>query len=599
MTQRNSKWSYVQDQPNAKQISLVIDGVQRKASASRGADGQYVVFLPAKELVDGSGQGKANPNVQGHVATFDKDGNLLKVDAVGWGAEVGFYNTGWPSKPDSVYNANAAKEYAPQVFRQMKSGGWLNKFQSGGMTPTQQPSQEQVMKELMSIVQQAATELQANKPGQGVQTLAQIASDPQGSQLLDALVQQVPEAGQIVEAVMKMIDAFKCGGKTKKKVKKGAKGCIPCKKLMRIGGMLTNVMVDCEGNIISKHQAGGRFIPKAEKGLTDEQLAMLDTSHDLNWAKGQAASVTTKTGKEGTYYYLGDDGNTLYSATSNAYGLDGNYRWSSTQIGDISKMDPTQLKSYGIAKNGSTYTFGNTWANDQINTSNAKSLGNLSSLGDAYTTKTVGAGTQQFYDGTGWFNMDAVQDASGNYYWQKGQAAKLTDFGDDDMRTGLTATDLNRGTITEQQATTAGINTSDFETGDGFLLKGNSLLGKTNNASDAVEKWGGMGTYRKINNWYKNARSQARKDAWLESNGNNDGKSFLTINKENKAKVKQAKSNYMSHLSKTLHDKWANYNVGTNAWEEGASAKSNPKPFDTTSKPVEQKAEGGWLTKFN
>jgi hypothetical protein len=64
-------------------------------------------------------------------------------------------------------------------------------------------------------------------------------------------------------------------------------------------------------------------------------------------------------------------------------------------------MDDATRKGYGIAKTENpitknvTYTFGNTWAdNGQINTSNAKSLGSLSSLGDAYTTKTVGADTQ-------------------------------------------------------------------------------------------------------------------------------------------------------------------------------------------------------------
>jgi hypothetical protein len=134
-----------------------------------------------------------------------------------------------------------------------KQGGWLNKFADGGTTPTQQPSQEQIMKELMSIVQQAATELQSNKPGQGVQTLAQIVNDPQGAELLNMLVQQVPEIEQVIEAVSQMAGSYKCGGKAKKKVKKGAKGCIPCKKLMRIGGTLTNVMVDCEGNIISRY----------------------------------------------------------------------------------------------------------------------------------------------------------------------------------------------------------------------------------------------------------------------------------------------------------------------------------------------------------
>jgi hypothetical protein len=59
---------------------------------------------------------------------------------------------------------------------------------------------------------------------------------------------------------------FKCGGKTKKKVKKGAKGCVPCKKLMKVGGKLINVWTDCEGNIISKHQVGG-WIRKGYDGL--------------------------------------------------------------------------------------------------------------------------------------------------------------------------------------------------------------------------------------------------------------------------------------------------------------------------------------------
>lgn len=173
-------------------------------------------------------------------------------------------------------------------------GGWMNKFQNGGST---QPAQDQVMKELMAIVQQAATELQSNKPGQGVQTLAQIANDPQGSQLLNVLVQQVPEAGQIIEAVMKMVGAYKCGGKAKKKVKKGAKGCVPCKKLMRVGGKLINVLTDCEGNIISKHQAGGWLIPKGGMGLITNRL--------LNEKYRKEA---TGAGTDGQFhYYLKDD----------------------------------------------------------------------------------------------------------------------------------------------------------------------------------------------------------------------------------------------------------------------------------------------------
>lgn len=181
-------------------------------------------------------------------------------------------------------------------------GGWMNKFQNGGST---QPTQDQAMKELMAIVQQAATELQSNKPGQGVQTLAQIANDPQGSQLLDTLVQQVPEAGQIVEAVMKMVGAFKCGGKTKKKVKKGAKGCVPCKKLMRVGGKLVNVLTDCEGNIINKHQAGGYLIPKGQVGLTAQFVQEPYKKAKASTDAGNANDV---------HYYLGDD-NKIYTQT--------------------------------------------------------------------------------------------------------------------------------------------------------------------------------------------------------------------------------------------------------------------------------------------
>ena len=183
-------------------------------------------------------------------------------------------------------------------------GGWMNKFQNGGST---QPTQDQAMKELMAIVQQAATELQSNKPGQGVQTLAQIANDPQGSQLLDVLVQQVPEAGQIVEAVMKMVGAFKCGGKTKKKVKKGAKGCVPCKKLMRVGGKLINVWSDCEGNIISKHQVGG-WIRKGYEGLKIGNTTIGGFSNDHLMTLDKIKALQDVQNNTARYYYDPTDG---------------------------------------------------------------------------------------------------------------------------------------------------------------------------------------------------------------------------------------------------------------------------------------------------
>jgi hypothetical protein len=72
----------------------------------------------------------------------------------------------------------------------------------------------------------------------------------------------------------------------------------------------------------------------------------------------------------------------------------------------------------------------------------------LASLGNAYDETTTGAASQQYYDGTDWYNMNAVQDASGNWVWKKGNKAVLNDFNDDDMRTGLTVNDFTKGTIT-------------------------------------------------------------------------------------------------------------------------------------------------------
>ena len=258
-------------------------------------------------------------------------------------------------------------------------GGWLNKFQNGGST---QPTQDQVMKELMAIVQQAATELQSNKPGQGVQTLAQIANDPQGSQLLDTLVQQVPEAGQIVEAVMKMIGSFKCGGKTKKKVKKGAKGCVPCKKLMRVGGKLVNVWSDCEGNIINKHQAGGWLIPKGEDGLEARY-------------KVSSAYRTNKTGT-GTigqqHYFIGADGN-LYNQQVNDSGL-----WDQGTL-VTSGFDDENFKNWSNSL-GADSSFWATGFNQDKNTFDTEANARAA-MGDAYDVGVITGQTVHGVTATG------------------------------------------------------------------------------------------------------------------------------------------------------------------------------------------------------
>lgn len=136
--------------------------------------------------------------------------------------------------------------------KNFENGNWLTRYQQGGQM-------DKVVNQIMSIIQSAAKELQSGKPGNAVKQLAAILQDEQGSQILDQIAQNSEEASQIIEAVQELVQssnpmtALKCGGKMKKKkVVKASKGC-KCetyKKLMREGGVLTEVEVDCNGNII-------------------------------------------------------------------------------------------------------------------------------------------------------------------------------------------------------------------------------------------------------------------------------------------------------------------------------------------------------------
>lgn len=427
-----------------KWLDLLINGDARKAEAAKVND-QYIVMVPAANLVDVSGSGQNTPTVQGHRAVFDKNGVLLGVDALGWNAEGGFYNTKWPSKVDSIYNANAAKTYAPQVFQQMKKdGGWLTKFQNGGST---QPTQDQVMKELMAIVQQAATELQSNKPGQGVQTLAQIANDPQGSQLLDTLVQQVPEAGQIVEAVMKMVGAFKCGGKAKKKVKKGAKGCVPCKKLMKVGGKLINVLTDCEGNIISKHQIGGYLIPKGQVGLTAQFVQEPYRKAKAGTDAGNANDV---------HYYLGDD-NKIYTQTYTA-----GTGWGAGQLADMN-----DFKNWATTANTSGQILGKNFFVNGFNFDYNTNMGTMSEA-DAQA-----AGIDGSKYATAGKVVDGVVGAGGNdLYGTKAQDPTKRDALN---QRGLSS--ILNATFVRQNAANA-LAKEDFRTQRRAVLQDKNLWGK-------------------------------------------------------------------------------------------------------------------------
>lgn len=196
-----------------------------------------------------------------------------------------------------------------------KDGGWLTKFQNGGQT-TQSTSPEQ---DVMNTIDAAIGEIQTKRPGQAVQKLAAMMQDPNYSMIIDAIKQEYPQVEDILNAVEQMIGSFKCGGKAKKKIKKGAKGCVPCKKLMRVGGKLINVLTDCEGRIISKHQAGGWLIPKGAVGLTAQFVQEPYRKAKLATDEGTAGDI---------HYSVGDDGK-IYSQT---YGDSG---WGNRTLADM------------------------------------------------------------------------------------------------------------------------------------------------------------------------------------------------------------------------------------------------------------------------
>lgn len=251
----------VNDNPG---ITLNINGKKRYAEAVwNPKKQQYLTLLPAEELIDGSSPANGDaPDVQGHLATFDKDGKLLGVEALGWGPEGGFYGVKWPTPADSVYNANAAKTYAPQVFKQVKrqeNGGNMNYsqyLQEGGAAP-QQDAQD-VQQQIIALVQAAMSgdKDAADQINQIMQAAQQ--GDQQATQI----------AGLIQEVAQQMqggAEAMKCGGKVKAKVKKKEVGGFVKKagtgcacQLKKVGGRLIEVD-GCTGLPVKRN--GGNLIP--------------------------------------------------------------------------------------------------------------------------------------------------------------------------------------------------------------------------------------------------------------------------------------------------------------------------------------------------
>ncbi len=200
----------------------------------------------------------------------------------------------------------------------LQTGGWLTKFDLGGTVQQSEPDTQKRMKELLLVINGAAKELSTKQPGDNVAYLAQVMQDPQEAELLEAIVAEIPDAQEVIDQVSQLSSQmFKCGGKTKKKVKKGANGCVPCKKLMRVGGKLINVLTDCEGNLISKRQVGGWLIPKGQSGLLTDKLVA-----------DKYRTVKTGTAEEGAeHYYIADDGSLRrqYAVANNTGGFDWAY----------------------------------------------------------------------------------------------------------------------------------------------------------------------------------------------------------------------------------------------------------------------------------
>lgn len=206
------------------------------------------------------------------------------------------------------------EDFLRAIGLKKKDGGWLEKFQDGGTTQQQSVSPEQ---DVMNTIDAAIGEIQTKRPGQAVQKLAAMMQDPNYSMIIDMIKQEYPQIEGILNTVEQMVGTYKCGGKAKKKVKKGAKGCVPCKKLMKVGGKLINVWTDCEGNIISKHQAGGWLIPKGYNGLLTDKLVA-----------DKYRTVNTGTATEGAeHYYIADDGSLRrqYAVANNNNGFDWAY----------------------------------------------------------------------------------------------------------------------------------------------------------------------------------------------------------------------------------------------------------------------------------
>lgn len=220
--------------------TLNINNIRREAHLRRTPDGGYETLVPAKELVDNT-PFESNPTVQGHGAVFDKNGNLTKVIPYGYSAEGGFFRSEWPSQQDSIYNANAAKQYAPQVFEQFRKNPKKDSLQKGGTVENTPDSEE-------GLIQLVKDALAGKKDAQDyIETIVQKAKSGDNSAM------EMVGAIQKIAENLKSQEMKKGGEIPAKRIISKAKGGCPC-LMKKVGGRLIEVSL-CDD--VKKFQPGG------------------------------------------------------------------------------------------------------------------------------------------------------------------------------------------------------------------------------------------------------------------------------------------------------------------------------------------------------
>lgn len=474
-----------------------------------------------------------------------------------------------------------------------KAGNWLQRFEDGGTTQ-QVASPEQ---DVMNTIDAAIGEIQNKRPGQAVQKLAAMMQDPNYSMIIDMIKQEYPQIEGVLNTVEQMVGAFKCGGKTKKKVKKGAKGCVPCKKLMRVGGKLINVLTDCEGNIISKHQTGGWLIPKGEDGmLTQRRNALLNTGHTKDWLTQQEGITKTGVGKK---YYQSADG-FIYSIEGTANG------WGPA----------TKLGRYMRSKPGGAYQLTDEEGNlvEGGHSFDASSMISAIDATNSEKAYTSAGNTQQYYDPITkkWYNATYNMQTKA---WDTTGEASHENFGDDDLYAGG---NWQSGTITREGATAAGIDSSKFNieapTVRGVRGKGgNSLFGEAATgptSQDYIDQYGFQGALNNEGRLRRSRLLEAKQDRRAASraalkNGLFGQGQLRAINQEWKDTRDEIKSQHKAQTAALInaytgrsHSTVGTPNLTTGSMTHTPASTTQSTPAKKEEYTIMQK-QGGWLNKFN